>query len=150
MAKTNFTKVEEALDQGLRKYSVESLLQAAGPGQKLRNPTIAYSEEKPQTLSKQQTLLVRELQRDLRRFEKKSSKELGFSKKELKKLLENPLALTPENWETLQQAKEKLEGYKAQLAKEPPKQSDEAIVESERKDHINRRYNVNKKWLPLT
>lgn len=159
MPKTNFTKVEEVLEQGLRKYSVEQLLEIADQtsAPKKRNPTIAYTAEsdKPEIapLSKEQSHLIHSLERDVKRLRKKDQEiytKLGIGRKNLKKMIENPSALTPADWETIKQIRTKIDQYKAEMAKQLPQTSDEDLVESERKDHINRRYNVNKKWLPLT
>ncbi len=161
MPKTNFTKVEEVLDQGLRKYEVQHLLEAAdevsGGVKKGRNPSISYtgepSQPKPSPLSKDQALLIKSLKRDLVRFQKKGSSFynlLGLSKADLTKMVDTPTILTPAEWETIQQFRTKLDQYKADLLKKLPKETNEDLVEKERKDHINRRYNVNKKWLPLT
>jgi hypothetical protein len=159
MGKTNFTKVEEVLAQGLRKYSVDHLLEMADEAGETRprNPTITYSgeSEKPQTpkLTKEQSLLIGSLQRDAKRYQKKDPEfytKLGIAKKELKKWIENPGSLTPAEWETIKQIRGKIDEYKLDLSLRPLQQTDESIVESERREHVNRRYNVNKKWLPLT
>lgn len=161
MPKTNFTKVEEVLEQGLRKYSVEHLLEqadeAASSNPKPRNPTIAYTQEtdKPKAppLTKDQNQLIHSLQRDVKSLQKKGKgmySKLGIAKTALKKMIDNPQELTKEEWEKIKQIREKIDQYKAEVMKQLPQQSDDQIVESERKDHVNRRYNVNKKWLPLT
>lgn len=160
MPKTNFTKVEEVLEQGLRKYSVEHLLEqadeASSANSKPRNPTIAYGEsDKPQapSLTRDQNQLIHTLQREVKSLQKKGKgmySKLGITKTDLKKMIDNPKELTQEEWDKIKQIREKIEKYKAELMKQLPQQSDDQIVESERKDHVNRRYNVNKKWLPLT
>jgi hypothetical protein len=162
MAKTNFTKVEEVLEQGLRKYSVDHLLEAAdkASGAKEKpphNPSISYTADanqpQPPALTKDQTGLIHSLQRDLKRFQKRDPalyKLLGISKKNLKMMLDQPAIMTEADWETIKQIRTKLDQHKADLSKQLPKQSNEDLVEAERKDHLNRRYNVNKKWLPLT
>lgn len=159
MPKTNFTKVEEVMDQGLRKYSVEHLLEmadeASGARTKTRNASIDYSSETAKTaqLSKAQSRLIASLQRDLKNLRKKDKevyKKLGIARQDIKKMIENPSSLTPADWEKIQQIRAKIDQYKAEVAKQLPQQSDEELVESERHEHLNRRYNVNKKWLPLT
>ena len=161
MPKTNFTKVEEVLEQGLRKYTAEYLLEqadaASGQKPKPRNPTISYTQEAPKEetpqLTKAQSQLIASLQRDLKRFQKKDAEiytKLGVPKKKLKKMFETQTSLTPKDWETIKQIRKKIDLYKAEVAKELPQQSDDELVQSERQEHVTRRYNVNKKWLPLT
>lgn len=162
MPKTNFTKVEEVLEQGLRKYSIDYLLEEAdavtASQPKTRNPTIAYAPEssKPAAapqLTKSQMQLIQALKRDLPRLQKKDPEmfaKLGIVKKDLKKMIANPTTLKPEDWEALKQIKTKFDLFKVELAKELPQQSNEDLVEAERRDHLKRRFNVNKKWLPLT
>ncbi|MCE5318883.1 MAG: hypothetical protein LLG04_16165 [Parachlamydia sp.] len=161
MPKTNFTKVEEVLEQGLRKYSAEHLLEQADEASsshpKSRNPTIAYASDAEKTktspLTKDQNQLIHSLQRDVKNLQKKGKgmySKLGIGKTDLRKMIDNPKELSPEDWKKIQQIREKIDQYKSELMKQLPQQSDEEIVESERKDHVNRRYNVNKKWLPLT
>lgn len=160
MVKTNFTKVEEVLEQGLRKYSVEHLLEqadeVASSNPKPRNPTIAYDEanktEAP-AITKEQNQLILSLRRDVTSLQKKGKglySKLGIAKSALKNMIDNPKGLSEEEWVKIKQIREKIDQYKAELMKQLPQQSNEDIVESERKDHVNRRYNVNKKWLPLT
>lgn len=146
MAKTNFTKVEEVLEQGLRKYTVDHLLEeadaAAAQG---RPPSEATAKV---SLTKEQEKLVRSLQFMLKRFPKKDHELYSFlaiKRSELKKLVENPKNRTENDWALLKQIKQKADQFKT-----GPQQTDETLIESERKDHINRRYNINKKWLPLT
>src|SRR5690242_11489081 len=112
MGKTNFTKVEEVLDQGLRKYSVDHLLEMADeasgaqPGEK----------SKTSSLTKEQRQLLKVLNRVLISFKKKEHPlyaELGMTRKELKKRVENASSLTSEEWEALAQLSAKIASYKA-------------------------------------
>src|SRR5262249_28279924 len=130
---------------------------ASGQKPKPRNPTISYSQEAPKEqtpqLTRAQSHLITSLQRDLKRFQKKDAEiytKLVVPKRKLKKMFETLASLTPEDWETIKQIRKKIDLYKAEVTKQLPQQSDDELVKSERQEHITRRYNVNKKWLPLT
>ncbi len=146
MAKTNFTKVEEALDVGLRKIGITKLLQladvAAGTGKNLL-------EKESSPPSKEAHIhQLNFLRKDLRQLHKNDPEiysKLGFKKNDLKELIDKEGSLTPKNWEFIQQIKEKVEAYKKTL----PENSNEQLVEKERVKHINKRFNINEKWLPL-
>jgi hypothetical protein len=148
MPKTNYTKVEEMLNQSLHKIQVNHLLEEADEATKSQGS--AVSAESAKKLSS--TTLISSIQRDLKNLYKKDSAtyiKLGIKKKYLKRWIETPEALTPEEMETLKQIQEKIKIFKEELKTRLPAIQDEAIVESQRTKHINKRYNVNEKWLPL-
>lgn len=144
MAKTNFTKVELALEEGLRKMTVSRLCEladiAAGIGQ---------SEQSEETLTKAQRLLIRRIQLDLMRLRKKDSKiyaKLKIKKSELTKKLEDPESLTKDDWKELKALRKKT---KTMIETYYPKSSNEKLIEHEQERHVTKRFNVNEKWLPL-
>lgn len=123
MAKTNFTKVEEMLDQGLRKITVEHLYEMADVAKGTGNPLAASTEKKAPQLDKTQTHLISSLQRDLKLLKKQEEDmyvKLGIKKKHLKKMIENPSALKPEDWQTLKQIQEKIAAFREELKKNAP------------------------------
>lgn len=144
MAKTNFSKVELALEEGLRKMTVSRLCEladiAAGIGQ---------SEEQEDTLTKAQRLLIRRIQLDLMRLRKKDSKiyaKLKIKKSELTKKLDNPEGLSKDDWKMLRGLRKKT---KEMIQTLYPKSTDEELIEQQQEKHITKRFNVNEKWLPL-
>jgi hypothetical protein len=154
MPKTNYTKVEEFLGQGLRKMMVEDLLNKTKNVNKPLNPEIQYAPEIPKNnaLIKAQQHLISALKRDLTRLQKKDQEvftKLKIKKKQFKMMIEHPENLRPEDWETLKQIKIQVDQYKAELLKQIPQATDENLVDIERNKHINKRFNVNEKWLPL-
>lgn len=161
MPKTNFTKVEEALEQGLRKMNVEHLFEISDElsGKQPKEPTLSAAapegsaKPKETPLSKAQKSLINALQRDLKRLQIKEHREmyaeLGIKKTDLKKKINTPTNLTPEEWEQIKQIKEKIDNYKQELQAKLPVESNEKIVESQRSTHINKRFNVHDGWLPL-
>jgi hypothetical protein len=148
MAKTNFTKVEEALDEGLRKITINRLLQLA-------DVAAGIGQTKPQTKERDEEThahIIASIQRDLKFIVKKDPSvfsKIGFKKKDVKDFIDRAHALTPEEWEALKKIQEKVESYKKELVKSLPKTSNEDLIEGERVKHINKRFNVNEKWLPL-
>jgi hypothetical protein len=144
MGKTNFTKVEELLDQNLRKISVTHLLDEADKAKGL-----ASSPKKTQELQKQ---LITSIKRDLSGMKKNAEMydKIGIKHKDLKRLIEHPETLSAEEWESLSQIHKKIAAFKEELKEKLPKIDNESLVESQRKKHLTKRFNVNDKWLPLT
>jgi DNA-binding transcriptional MerR regulator len=157
MSKTNYTKVEENLEKGILKMNVANLLQeadAADARKKDKNAPSPFLEEGQTSsqldLAKKKLLIS--LKQDLNRLYKQDSevyRNLGYKKKDIKKLIEKPSELTPEDWTAIKEIKERVEEYKKDLEAIFPKLPDDALVEGERKAHINKRFNVQKSWLPL-
>jgi hypothetical protein len=139
MAKTNYTKAEEAWSESLQKMTKSKLLEEADTAQ--GRPSQA--EMKARSILA--AALKRELKR-LHRLDKDIYKKLGIKKKSLDQQLEDLAALTQEEWKGIVQTKEKVEQYHQQLAKAV---TDDKLVEEQRHLHINKRFNVSEKWLPL-
>ncbi|MCB1111456.1 MAG: hypothetical protein H7A37_02830 [Chlamydiales bacterium] len=143
MAKTNFTKVEEILAAGLQKMKVERLCEladiAAGIGQKGSAPKLSHDQKK----------LILSLKTDFLRLRKKDSKifsKLNLKQEQILNQLEHPESLDQESWQQL----EKIKGRTGKLVKELyPNLEDDKLIEEERDRHINKRFNINEKWLPL-
>lgn len=142
MPKTNFTKVEELLDQNLLKMTVNLLL----------DETATEKEKNPHLTEANRQLLL-SIKQDLHKIPKKNKaiyEKIGIKKKELDHWMEHPDALTPQEWETLNQMHQKIQAFKDELKKKLPAIDNEGLVEAERKKHINKRFNISDKWLPLT
>lgn len=145
MSKVNFTKVEEMLNQGLHNINVGHLLQEADA----TKAKTKAAEKSPPVSNRQ---LITSIERDLKFLHKKDPEtyiKLGVKKKFIKKVIETPDSLTPEELDTLKQIQGKILLFKEELKNTLPPINNEAIVESQRTKHINKRYNVNDKWLPL-
>lgn len=138
MPKTNYTKVEEVLEQGLRKMNIDQLFDETG-------------KTGPKELKAQKKLLET-VQREIKFFDSKKHKTLyeglGLKKQDIKALLSNA-QLTPTEWEKIKEIKAKIDKYRRELAAQLPSETNENLIEQERVKHINKRYNVNDKWLPL-
>lgn len=153
MAKTNYTKVEEILETGLKKMSIDHLFkeserQKVNEGKEKETP-----ENEAASPAKTYPKIISALKRDLRRLQYKNHQQfystLGMKKSELRKKIEKPESLTPAEWEALIQIKKKIDLYKAQLTAQLPEIELTQAIEQERVKHINKRFNVNEKWLPL-
>jgi hypothetical protein len=139
MAKTNFTKAEEALAQALEQMKVQELLSRADK-----------AAGKPTHISKERGPIAQALQRELKKLhqiDKDIYKKLGTKRKDLEKLLAAADQLSKEDWANIVHFKEQVDAFIKQLPQNT--ESNEKIVEEERRKHINKRFNVSDKWLPL-
>lgn len=158
MGKTNYKKVEEALKEGLQKMNINQLFEEAkniSSDKAEKNPEIAYPEKQPPTpkLDREKSLLITALKLDLKALRSSEHSRLyeyiGIPRIEIKKKIEDPMKLTAEEWETIKLIKAVIEKYKSEVLAKLPENSNENIVEEERRKHINKRYNVKSNWLPL-
>ena len=141
MAKTDFTKAETSIADALEKMKVQELLDGADAPTGKTNPSV----------TRERTPLIHALQRDLRRIylhDPNIYKKLHIKRSNLNKLLETASTLNEEEWQKLVTFKSKVaDAYVSQM---PPETStNEQLVEAQRKKHINKRFNVSDKWLPL-
>lgn len=154
MSKIDFSKVENALREGLLKMSIQQLIVLAD----LANIPFGLAEKEVsnnQDVSTQtaQALAhaLKNLETDLKKLKKKDAsmyEKLGINKQELKQFFEHPQDLTPQDWEKIRKIRDQIEIYKQELRKNL-KVSDQDIVQSERKKQNYKRFNVNEKWIPL-
>ena len=151
MAKTNFSKVEEALAQGILKMSVEKLMEYADLAAMMGGANSTKDKVTSGALESQGRIL-KVLERDAVRLHKKDHslyKNMGIEKKQLDDLFAKTVLLTPKEWELVRQIQLKLKTYKDKMRKSIPKEADDKLVDKERKKHINKRFNVRDEWLPL-
>lgn len=146
MAKTNYTKVEEALAEGMLKIEKGKLL----------NEADAAKGKKPvETKSAIDPILLRRLTKidqELKLLQKNGSNpytELKIDQEEIKKFLNDPASLTEQDWEKVKELKGKIADYKATLEDKESTNSDDDLIENQRKDQKTKRFNINKKWIPL-
>lgn len=142
MSKTNFTKAEEALSDVLHKMSKEQLLKEADSAQgKLKAESLEEAKRIQIIAALQRTL------KHLYRVDHDIYKKLGIKRKKLEELFAHAAQLSSEEWHLILEIKVKLIEYRKQMS--PISGTNEQLVEEERHEHINKRFNVNKKWLPL-
>jgi Zn-dependent M32 family carboxypeptidase len=145
MSKTNFSKVEKSLEEGMIKMKAQSLLNEADALKGVHeNTSTIPSKDVCNTV-------LTNLEKDLKKMRKENeSLYKKFYKFDLKKLINNPSALTPQDWQAVKEIKERVEQYKKELAAKLPHESDQDLIDHERTGHLNKRFNVsNKKWIPL-
>ena len=141
MAKTNFTKVEEALREGLDKMLKEKLLEEADLAQG-KKPSKQHAVD--QLIAK-----IRQEIKILHKHDKEIFLKIGVDEKIIHNLLTSNKPITKKDWQVLQAILKKIELYRTELEKSFPKPSDEELIEQETKKHLNKRFNINDKWLPL-
>ena len=157
MAKTNFTKVEVVLEQGLRKMNIDQIFEmadvSANIGSPKEKPSDPNDKKEASHLDKAQRKLLEVLERELRYLDVKQHKalynQLGLKKQEIRELILKPSELKPEDWEKIKQIKEGIDKYRHEVLAQLPSSTNDKLVEEERRKHINKRFNVNDKWLPL-
>jgi hypothetical protein len=145
MAKTNYTKVEEALAEGLRKISVNQFL-AAAPSTK-QSHSIGQQE-----LSAKRSRLLRSLHTELNYLQKQGHQvyeKYQIKKSWINKLIETPNEITTEEWDKIVKLKAQLVAFKKGLENKSPEEINENLVKEQTKKNLTKRFNVNEKWLPL-
>lgn len=150
MAKTNFTKVEEALAEGLRKITVTKLLEEADEASAGKEDSAVHAKEHQDREAAHALILT--LQFDLKELSKKAKDvytKLGIKKKELKKMIDDSESLTPQDWEKLKKLRSQIDDFKKDMTKNHPQSTDDTLIEQERYKHLNKRFNVKDKWIPL-
>ncbi|MGA8164634.1 MAG: hypothetical protein WB791_06370 [Waddliaceae bacterium] len=148
MAKQNYSKTEKAVGESLQGIKVEHLLELADLASgKKADP----SGKEQSTLTPGQMIkIVGQNLKWLHKFDPDIYKRLKIKKSTIKKFEEK-----------IHDAKDQLEEKELELLKVLMKKiaeykeknlsaiTDEKIIEGEAKKHINKRHNVNEKWLPL-
>lgn len=141
MAKTNFTKVEDALNDGMKRMAVKKLLEEAD---------IATGKKAPP--KEDTSLILTAVKHDLKWLAKQNPeiyKELSLDKQKTHDLLKAQPPFNQEQMTELKQVKEKIEHYKVKIKAQSPESDNERIVQEEKKSQKNKRFNVRDKWLPL-
>lgn len=155
MAKTNFSKVEDSLKAGLEKMQRESLGKLADIAQKATRPELKAILEKSvkaatkAILEKKAILhIIRQSLRDLS-LKTEFYEFLGIPRADLLALVGRSTELSQDEWGKLNEIKKKIHLHKEELQKKNPELNDEQLINKERKRHINKRFNVREKWLPI-
>jgi hypothetical protein len=138
MAKMDFKKAEDAVSNTMQDFTKKQLL-AQTPGKQEKDAAL---KEKIRLIKKIDIRLKSLSQKDPAAY-----KSLKVKKKDITALIEGSEELTEERWKSILELKEKLETLLKE--REDKQLSDIAVVEKERHKHINKRHNVNPKWLPL-
>jgi hypothetical protein len=146
MSKTNYTKAEEALSETLQKMTMNKF-QKSVDKRGTENATAANTGEDKNPIPAQKHLLI-SLYQDLKLLSKHNQEiyeKLSMKKKDLKKFLDHPEAISLEEWEKIKQLRVEVDNLKKDL----PQPSDEDIIKQQKRKHITKRFNINEKWMPL-
>lgn len=146
MSKTNFSKVEKSLEEGMIKMKSQMLLKEADEAS---GRTENEAKVPPKEVC---NAVLNNLEKELKKLKKEdeeSYKKLALPKVDFKKLITNPSLLTPQDWKEVKDIKERLNQYKKELASRLPQETDQDLIDQERSKHVNKRFNVSKKWIPL-
>lgn len=140
MTKTNFSKSESALDDLLLSMSKKKLLEIAdqASGKVEQNESI---ENKGLFLLAMQVEL-----RYLYKEHPKIYKELNIKKSWIENITKNINELTEKDWEKAKLIKHNLDVFLKKVLTDIP---DDQLIALQRQKHINKRININEKWLPL-
>ena len=148
MVKTNFTKVDAMVDSGLRKMNIERVFDEASPRKPLNEAGIQTTP-----LTQPQKELIAQLKHDLQVLQSKKHNPLYSSleikKSELKRFVDKPDSLKPEEWDVIKRVRERIENYRKELAAQIPEANLDACVQRERELQAKKRFNVKDKWIPL-
>lgn len=153
MAKTNYTKVEEAFNDGLRKIEVDKLLDLADENAKVNKSNSSKENLKLQPKSEllDQKKLIINLKFELKTLINLQGKDifqrLGIEKETLE-ILKREKNFSDEELNQLRSLKEKISSFNEELNKSAPK-DEEKTIEKQRKDQKTKRFNINKNWIPL-
>lgn len=146
MSKTNFTKVEEALAEGMRKIEVDKLLTIADANSGKSSPE---KKSKIDSIHLRRLVKVDEELKSLEKLGKNPYVRLRIAKEEMEKFLNDPANLTAKDWERLQAIIKQVTSYKSEIERKPLVSSDEDLIKQQQKKQAGKRFNVNEKWIPL-
>lgn len=155
MAKTNFTKVEGLLEAQLAKMEAKDLGKLADIAQKVERPEMRKLVEKASIAAAKNEIdrnsLIHAIQQAIKKFKDPSFyTAIGITSEELQVLLSTPKEnLTDKQWGQLQDLRPKIIEFKKKFTDTHPEAADETLVKKERNKHLNKRFNVKDKWLPL-
>ncbi len=152
MTKTNFTKVEEALAEGLRRIQLDKLLVEADQARAKVTGTEApakpiTSQELEDRKRKAQGLKI-----TLKWLHSKDDKlytKLKVDKTEVNKFLDRTDAYNEKELQIFTVLCERVEAVKKEVTKREGTTGDDDLIAQQRKKHITKRFNVQDKWLPL-
>ena len=151
MGKINFSLVEQALEEGIRRFGIKQLLHLAdlsgtlGTGKDPRQAS-AFDDKEIRSLT---LMTVAQNLRILYKYDPEVYKKLAINRRNLEDLADHPENLQPTDWEKIQEIRKKIEAFRKELHKKVEAMSDEELIQSEKKKHIYKRFNVNEDWLPL-
>jgi hypothetical protein len=157
MAKKNFSKVENLLESGLEKMKADQWGKVADIAQRVPRPEMRKYIESASTAATKtildRTAVLHSIRRSLKEFRDPKHnffEVIGIKEDDLQALIsKNPGDFTPDDGNLLQELRLKIAAFKADYLEKRPDLADDSLVAKERRKHINKRFNINEKWLPL-
>jgi small-conductance mechanosensitive channel len=155
MAKTDFKRVEDALDEGLQRMTQNRLLDYSSIASQVGVGTDSLSHKRQQaaevTLHQQQErkLLAAAVNFDINQLFKKNHQlytALNTNHEEITALTKDITSLKEDQWQRLLEIKASIEDYKSKM---PDTITDDDVIAKERIKHVNKRFNTRDHWLPL-
>lgn len=143
MSKTNFTKVEEALAEGMRRIELDKINKEADLVQG-KTPLTTESQDQ----QKQRRLALKLALKWAWSQDKEFYTKQKIDRTEIKELLEKA-ELTEDEWTKITETLKRVEAFKTDLESKQGINSDSDMIEKQRKKHVTKRFNVNDKWVPL-
>jgi len=145
MVKQNYSRSEKAASEGMHAIQVNRLLELADAASGKKD-----SDKEKQGPARQLIKIIKQKLRWLHKGDPNIYKTLDIKISSIKKLEAKSCGssepLDDEDIETLKTWIAQIAEYKK---KRPSTISDEKIVEAEYEKHLNKRHNVNERWLPL-
>ncbi len=151
MSKTNFTKVEEALTEGLRRIQLDKLLKEADAAKGTAGDEAATKATNAATLAEGHRR-VHALKMSIKWLSSKDPDlylRLGVEKADITKFLDAVDKFTDKDWATFKILHDKVDKAKLDLAAMQGVGGNEDMIAQQRQKHIHKRFNVQDKWLPL-
>lgn len=155
MAKVSYSQAEEAFDRSVKQLTVNILVESAIWSHLILG-TESHRGDSP-TRTKVNKIIEHILSQSnalLNLFKNKNAKfyeELHITPAEEQKFAGSAKDLTKEDWKRLKELIDTMIEYR--LAKSQnggePKPEDLTQIEEQQKEHLHKRYNVKKGWLPL-
>ncbi len=140
MGRTNFRKAEDSFAETMNRFAKEQLLAEADQAK-------GVAAKEPQGIERKRLLkiLLVKMKR-VAQTQPELYNSLGVTRKELQGWAIDPSKMSEEEWKKLEKAYEIL----TKTAEEKvPESVNDTLVQEERHKHINKRFNVNDRWLPL-
>ena len=138
MKKINFSKAEKLLDKSLEDLLVQKL-------QKSLQKDQTISVEELQQLKNFYIELVSQLKKDDAKYA-----DFGLSSDESQRLVEYQFEeLDPADLNLVYRVFLAKKNSEKKLTETKHSENDEEIISTARKEHINKRHNIKKNWLPL-
>lgn len=146
MTKVSFEKIESLLEETFRKMFIQNL-------NELATITSLINDPRAHTTQQEIESIISRFQKELQFIKSKDKKlfhALQLSKEEEERLMMSMHDYSLEDWVLLKTLKERIKELKTELFGESAtSESDLHHIEVQRKEHINKRHNVRKDWLPL-